>query len=63
MQGLRQEFTSKWRDAIVEQLKEGDRFVRLQELADGTHSLVLAEGLPEADRGALVVLDFAEGVH
>ena len=63
MQGLGQEFASKWRDAVVEQLEEGDSFVRLQELADGTHSFVLAEGLPEADRDALAVLDLAKGVH
>jgi len=44
------EFAAESRNLVVEEFEEERAFTELQELADGTDTLILTVGLPETDR-------------
>ena len=63
VQRLSKEFAAERGNVVVKELEELDGVASLQELADGSHALILTVGLPEADRSAVFILRVAEGVH
>ena len=63
VQGFGEELAAQRRDIVIKELQECNISSVFQVLADGSDSLILAEGLPEANRGAVLVFDVAEGVH
>ena len=63
VQRLAEEFTTERGNVVVKELEELDGIGGLEELADGSHALILAVGLPESDRSAVLILRVAKRVH